>query len=241
MKDPYLPFPLLTIDNHIMVVVKPAGLPVQWDDSGDDDLLSVSKEFVRVKYQKPGNVFLGLVHRLDRPVSGPVVFARTSKAASRLSDQFRERTVSKRYVCLVEGRCTGEGTLDSLMVERGRKSEVVKNQIRGSKSAVLKWKTIAIIGKRTLLDVQLVTGRKHQIRVQMTSMGFPIVGDLKYGASTEFDGRNMALHCYGLAFNHPVKKDRISFTAKPDWNVDTVIIQRVNDLIKDFKRDSKHE
>ena len=235
---PKLPFPLITIDNHIMVVIKPAGMPVQWDDSGDDDLLSVSKEYVRVKYQKPGNVFLGLVHRLDRPVSGPVVFARTSKAASRLSEQFRDRKVTKRYVCLVEGRCTGEGKLDTLVVERNRKLEVVKNNIRGSKRAVLHWRTIAIVGKQSLLDIELVTGRRHQIRAQLASMKHPIVGDFKYGASTKFDGRNMALHCYALGFEHPVKREKMVFTAKPDWHVDRALNDYIKDLIRDVKKEN---
>ncbi|NND71742.1 MAG: RNA pseudouridine synthase [Rhodothermales bacterium] len=223
---------VLAVDNHILVVNKPAGLPVQQDESGDEDMLTIAKSYIKDKYDKPGNVFLGLVHRIDRPASGVVVFARTSKSAGRLGEQFRARQVRKKYVALVEGRCTGEGQLDHYLVTKGRTTVLAGKGSRGAKRARLNWRSKAIIGKWSLLEVELLTGRKHQIRCQLSSMGFPIAGDLRYNAKQSFDGQNIALHCCTLGFKHPVKRTDEFYSAMPRWNVDSSIHAHIREIIK---------
>lgn len=208
---------VLYLDNHLLVVNKPAGLPIQEDESGDRDLLTIGKAFLKKEFDKPGDVFLGLVHRLDRPVSGVVVFARTSKAASRLSAQFRERTPDKRYIALVEGRLTGEGTEVDYLLKKGRIVERVKPGHPRGQRAEMNWKALATdksrLGILSLVEVELLTGRSHQIRVQLSGMGFPILGDLKYRATRPFDGRNMALHAHRITIEHPTKREKMTFTA----------------------------
>ncbi|MEL6611264.1 MAG: RluA family pseudouridine synthase [Bacteroidota bacterium] len=216
-----MPFEVLFLDNHLLVVVKPAGLLAQADHTGDDDLLTLGKAFLKERFDKPGNVFLGLVHRLDRPVSGVMVLARTSKAASRLSQQFRDRTPTKRYLALVEGTPPGPSgeRVDFLAKTytpgRGSHVKVVPQGHPDGKRAVLRWQTLASERGRSLVEVALLTGRAHQIRVQLAALGTPIVGDLRYGARTEHDGQNLALHSYALAFEHPVRRDPRRFTAPP--------------------------
>ena len=204
---------ILYLDNHLLVVNKQAGQPVQADRSGDADLLAEAKRFIGEKFNKPGNVFAGLVHRLDRPVSGVLVLARTSKAASRLSAQFRERTVEKEYVALVEGRVTEEGTIASFLRKEGTRVRQVSGGTAGGKEAELRYEPLGILGRRSLVKVVPLTGRPHQIRVQLSNQGFPIVGDLKYRASEEFDGRNIALHCHRMTLAHPVGGLRMTWTA----------------------------
>lgn len=202
-----------------MVVNKPAGLLVQGDDTGDTDLLTIGKEFLKKKFDKPGKVFLGLVHRLDRPVSGVVALARTSKAASRLSEQFREREPDKRYIALVEGRLMGEGVQEDYLATRRRTTEVVRESHPEARHAVLRWRALGTDrvkkGDVSLVEIELVTGRAHQIRAQMAEMKYPILGDLRYGASRVFDGRNLALHSYALTVAHPTKKEEMTFRAAP--------------------------
>jgi len=204
---------ILYLDNHLLVVNKAAGQPVQADRSGDADLLAEAKRLIGEKFNKPGNVFVGLVHRLDRPVSGVLVLARTSKAASRLSAQFRERTVEKEYVALVEGRVTEEGTIASFLRKEGTRVRQVSGGTAGGKEAELRYEPLGILGRRSLVKVVPLTGRPHQIRVQLSNQGFPIVGDLKYRASEEFDGRNIALHCHRMTLAHPVGGLRMTWTA----------------------------
>ena len=208
---------VLYLDNHLLVVNKPAGLPIQEDESGDRDLLTIGKAFLKKEFDKPGDVFLGLVHRLDRPVSGVVVFARTSKAASRLSAQFRERTPHKRYIALVEGRLTGEGTQVDYLLKKGRIVERVKPGNPRGQRAEMNWKSLATdksrLGMLSLLEVELLTGRPHQIRVQLSGMGYPILGDVKYRSKHSFDGRNMALHAHRITIEHPTKREKMTFTA----------------------------
>jgi len=210
---------ILHLDNHLLVVNKPAGLLVQGDETGDVDLLTLGKAFLKERFDKPGNVFLGLVHRLDRPVSGVVVLARTSKAAGRLSEQFRERSPEKQYLALVEGRLLGEGERDDYLVKKDRKVEVVKPSYPGARRALLRWRSLATDrvkkGDVSLVDVELVTGRAHQVRVQLAAMGNPILGDLRYGAKRELDGRNLALHSYALTVDHPTLDERLTFRAPP--------------------------
>ena len=199
---------ILYLDNHLLVVNKPAGMLVQGDSSGDPDLLSVAKEYVKERFNKPGQVFLGLVHRLDRPVSGIVVFARTSKAASRLSIQFRNRTVEKTYLAMVKGRLDGNGVLVNYLWKDHRVVRVVDEHHPKGMRAELAYEALSIDKDRTLVKVKLKTGRPHQIRVQLARLGFPIIGDFKYGANTRLEGRNMALHSFKLGIEHPTKKHR---------------------------------
>ena len=209
------PTTILHLDNHLLVVRKPAGVLSQGDATGDPDLLTMAKAYIKVRFQKPGDVFLGLVHRLDRPVSGVMVFARTSKAASRLSAQFKTRSIDKRYVALVEGRCTGEGTLiDHLWKDHRTVRSVGEGHPKGMQSE-LYWRAIGFRDGLTLLDVQPRSGRPHQIRVQLAQMGHPITGDFKYRAKLRFDGRNLALHSYRLAFAHPTQGEPCVFSAGP--------------------------
>lgn len=210
---------VLHLDNHLLVVNKPAGLLVQADATGDVDLLTLGKAFLKERFDKPGNVFLGLVHRLDRPVSGVVVLARTSKAAARLSAQFRERDPDKRYLALVEGRLEGEGERVDHLAKVDRTVRVVKPSHPEAKRAALRWRVLATDrmkgGAVTLVEVELLTGRAHQIRAQLAAMKHPILGDLRYGAARPFDGRNLALHSYALTIEHPTRREAMTFRAQP--------------------------
>jgi len=213
---------VLFLDNHLLVVNKPAGQPVQEDSSGDLDLLTEAKAFIGREFNKPGKVFIGLVHRLDRPVSGVVVFARTSKAAARLSDQFRRRIVRKEYLALVEGWVTEPRSVTSFLQKRGVKVRQVKESAPGAKEATLRYEPLAVFGRRSLIKVVPLTGRPHQIRVQLSHDGFPIVGDVKYGAKLSLDGRNIALHCHRMTLAHPVLKEERTWSTPPpvSWPAD---------------------
>lgn len=208
-------FDLLYLDNHLLVVGKPAGMLAQADRTGDADLLTLGKAYLKERFSKPGNVFLGLVHRLDRPVSGVMVLARTSKAAARLTAAFKAREVDKRYLAVVEGRLAGEGEqVDWLRKTKGH-VHIVDAGAPGAKKAVLRWKALGVDGGRTLVEVELLTGRPHQVRVQLAALGTPILGDLRYGAREALDGRTLALHAYRLGFEHPVRRAPLVFTAPP--------------------------
>lgn len=209
---------VLYVDNHLLVVNKPPGVLVQADRTGDPDLLTLGKAYLKERFDKPGNVFLGLVHRLDRPASGVMVFARTSKAAARLSEQFRQRTVEKDYLAIVEGRLQGAGLERGRIHEKGGAMRLAAaDEQSGGKVAELQWRALASDDELTLVDVRLKTGRKHQVRLQLAGLGHPILGDLRYGAVRELDGRNLALHCYRLSFRHPTRPDFLTFTAEPAW------------------------
>ncbi|MBR0438183.1 MAG: RluA family pseudouridine synthase [Clostridia bacterium] len=200
-------------DNHIIVVEKPPMMPVQADSSGDEDLLSVLKRYIREKYHKPGNVYLGLVHRLDRPVGGLMVFARTSKAAGRLSEQIRQNGLKKGYTALVHGETPESGTLeDYLLKEEGNFVRVCKETEHGARFARLDFKKITGDPEKSLLDIILITGRPHQIRVQFSSRGYPIYGDMRYGKGEI--GR-IALYSSFIGFTHPVTGQEMEFRKKP--------------------------
>ena len=202
-------------DNHIIVVIKPPNIPTQADSSGDLDLASVIKTYLKEKYNKPGNVFLGMVHRLDRPVCGVMVFAKTSKAASRLSDQFRRGTVKKEYAATVEGVLDdGPKTLVHYLVkdrEKNRTKAFTKERA-DAKKASLTYSTVESDGKATLLSVTPHTGRPHQIRAQLAAIGHPILGDIKYGAKKPLKDKSIMLFAVKLSFTHPVTKELLTFT-----------------------------
>ena len=206
-------------DNHLLVVEKPANVPVQADASGDEDLLTACKAYIKEKYQKPGEVYLGLVHRLDRPVGGVMVFARTSKAAARLTEQFSAHRAQKRYAAVVEGSAPGEGRLfDWLLKNEGTNTtSVVKEGTPGAKAARLSFRTLAREGGSSLLDVDLETGRPHQIRVQLSHAGFPIRGDQRYNPRAKV-GEQIRLWAYALTIVHPTLKEEMTFYALPPFD-----------------------
>lgn len=211
-------------DNHIIVVVKPAGIPVQADKSGDKDMLTIVKEYIKEKYNKPGNVYLGLVHRLDRMVGGVMVFARTSKAASRISEYIRQKNVKKKYLAIVNGKLNVSN--EKIMLknyiykdERNNMSKIVSKDKKNAKEAILEYqvlKNIQYKGKEySLVDVDLHTGRHHQIRLQFANIGNPLFGDMKYGIDVNKKGNNIALFSYYLSFYHPTKDEYLEFEFKP--------------------------
>ena len=206
------PFPILYEDNHLLVVSKPAGLLSQEDFSGRPDILTVAKNFIKVRDEKPGNVFMGLVHRLDREVSGVMVLAKTSKAASRLSDQIRRRTVKKVYLAVVEGVPAPSAVLVDFLRKDGGTNvvEVVSEGVPGAKRAELLYRRIAVSGEFALLEVTLVTGRPHQIRVQLANARHPLAGDTKYGSRHNC---NLALLSYQFELQHPTRKETMLFQA----------------------------
>jgi len=208
---------ILYEDNHLLVAVKPPNMPVQGDITGTPDLLTLLKEDIKIRYNKPGNVFLGLVHRLDRPVGGVMVFARTSKAASRLSEQIRNHQMEKTYLCVVQG-CPKplKGRLtDNLLKNRENNIvSVVEENTPGSKKAILDYEVLKTFQGISLVKVSLITGRSHQIRVQMSNNKTPLVGDNKYGyqGNTRHD---LALWSHQLGIIHPTTKERMLFTSSP--------------------------
>ena len=205
-------------DNHLLVVEKPPNVPVQADASGDEDLLTACKGYIKEKYQKPGEVYLGLVHRLDRPVGGVMVFARTSKAAARLTEQFSAHRAQKRYAAVVEGSAPGAGRLsDWLLKNEGTNTtSVVKEGTPGAKLARLSFRTLARGAGLSLLDVELQTGRPHQIRVQLSHSGFPLKGDQRYNPDARV-GDQIRLWAYALTIAHPTLKEPMTFYALPPF------------------------
>jgi len=212
-------------DNHIIIINKRAGDITQGDKTGDKPLSDVVKEYVKDKYNKPGNVFIGTVHRLDRPTSGIVIFARTSKALERLNKMLRDKTINKTYWALVKNKPKKESDtlIDFLKKDtKKNKSFVYKKEIEGSKKATLHYKIIKKLDNYTLLEIDLETGRHHQIRTQLSSIGSPIKGDLKYGFDRSNKDGSISLHARKIEFIHPVSKENISLIAPtPDdvvWN-----------------------
>lgn len=203
-------------DNHLIIVNKTASEIVQGDKTGDTPLSETVKRYIKEKYAKPGNVFLGVVHRLDRPVSGLVVFAKTSKALARLNEMFRNSEVKKTYWAIVKQRPPqDEGELVNYLVrnEKQNKSYAYDKEVKNSKKAVLHYRLIGHSQNYFLLEVDLKTGRHHQIRCQLAKMGCPIKGDLKYGFARSNPDGSICLHAHRVKFVHPVSKELIDVTA----------------------------
>lgn len=221
-------------DNHCLVVNKPAGLLAQGDITGDPSLVDVARSYLKTKYQKPGNVYVGLVHRLDRPTSGVVLLAKTSKAAGRLSTQFREGTVEKIYHAVIDGSCpedSGEWN-DTLWKDEERNVvRVVPPDTPGGQEARIAFRVLGRFARTTQLELRPITGRSHQIRVQLAARGCPIVGDRKYGAVSTLrtinDQPRIALHAQRLTFTHPTRAEAISIVAPvpADWPASAIPVQ----------------
>ena len=215
---------ILYEDNHIIVVEKPVGVLSQKDNSNNLDMLTLIKEYIKEKYNKPGNVYLGLIHRLDRNVGGVMVFARTSKAASRLSEQVRNKYFKKEYLCIVKGNLEHKkGHLENYLVkdEKSNKSYVTTPKL--GKLAILDYEVIKEIKNKNLsvLHIDLKTGRHHQIRVQLSNYGYPIYGDKKYDNTS--NNNNLYLYAYKLSFYHPFSKEYLTFTNYPADNLWDII------------------
>ena len=205
-------------DNHVIVVEKPVNIPSQADKTGDEDMLSIVKHYLKEKYQKPGEVYLGLIHRLDRPVGGVMVFAKTSKAAARLSEQVRTKQFEKQYLVVVDGKMEAEqGILEDYLLknEKNNISKVVKEGTKNAKLASLDYEVLKYAEDINLsvVKVNLHTGRHHQIRVQFASRGHSLYADQKYG--TRGRGKQIALWAYKLSFYHPVSKQKLTFQVLP--------------------------
>ncbi len=216
---------ILFEDNHIIIINKRVGDIVQGDKTGDKPLSDVVKEYIAIKYNKPGNVFIGVVHRLDRPTSGIVIFARTSKALERLNKMLREKTIQKTYWAIVKNSPPKDSdTLVHFLKKnpKNNKSTAYKKETEGSKKAILHYQLIQKLDNYALLEIDLETGRHHQIRCQLASIGSPIKGDLKYGFNRSNKNGGIHLHAKEIEFIHPVSKDNISVVAPlPDdviWN-----------------------
>ena len=200
---------ILYDDNHCLAVAKPAGALMVGDETGDETLLDQAKHWVREKYNKPGDVFLGVVHRLDRPVSGVALYARTSKSASRLSDQFRRGSIEKTYNAWIDGSPpNGTHTLTDWLIKNrnSNTTSVVREGTPGARFSTLEFRVVSRSDRRSLVEIRPKTGRSHQIRVQFASRGFPILGDVKYGGAKWTNPRAIALHARSLIVQHPTQK-----------------------------------
>ena len=218
-------------DNHIIVVKKEPNIPSQADKTEDMDMLTIIKNYLKEKYNKPGNVYLGLVHRLDRPVGGVMVFAKTSKAASRLSNQVREKIFKKKYLAVVDGEFEQtKGILEDYLYkdERNNMSRVVNKDKKNAKFAKLDYEVLKYneVKNLSLVKVNLHTGRHHQIRVQLAHSGHSIFGDQKYG--TRGQGRQIALWAYELTIQHPVSREEMTFRCLPQNNGTWCILKDIN-------------
>ncbi len=218
-------------DNHIIVVEKIPNIPSQADKTGDLDMLTLVKTYIKEKYNKPGNVYVGLVHRLDRPVGGVMVFAKTSKAASRLSNQVREKVMKKIYLAVVDGKFENiKGTLEDYLLkdERNNMSKVVSKEKKNAKLAKLDYEVLKYneVKNLSLVKINLHTGRHHQIRVQLSSFNHSIFGDQKYG--TRGQGKQIALWAYELTIEHPTTKEIMKFENLPENNGTWCILKEDN-------------
>ena len=213
-------------DNHLLVVEKPVNILSQGDDTNDKDMVNLLKQYVKEKYNKPGNVYIGLVHRLDRPVGGIMVFAKTSKAASRLSDQVRTKTFKKTYKAVIHGEMNKrEDTLKDYLYKNKKTNmvSVVKKDHKEAKNAELSYNTLDRKDGFSLVEIDLKTGRPHQIRVQFASRKHPLFGDQRYGQNVNKVGQQIALWSYKLEITHPTTKEKMEFTCEPPkeypWNL----------------------
>ena len=204
-------------DNHVIAAVKPPGVPVMPDNSGDKSMLDMVKEYIKEKYNKPGEVFIGLVHRIDRSTGGVMVFAKTSKGASRLSQQIREKQFQKKYIAVVSGIMQNRsGTMKNFMIKdtKNNKSSVVRAGTPDAKEAVLEYEVMKETEEFSLVKINLVTGRHHQIRVQFSSRGHILFGDVKYGSPGK---GKLGLWAQEISFRKPVGGDNIKVTCEPDY------------------------
>jgi 23S rRNA pseudouridine1911/1915/1917 synthase len=205
-------WPVFYEDNHLLVVYKPAGLIMQRDHKNKANLLDLAKIWMKTRYKKPGNAFAGMVHRLDGPVAGVVMVARTSKAASRLCAQIRQGSVEKRYLAVVQGRPReNRARLEHALLRDGRKSAIAAGTVPGSQKARLTYQVLSSRQGTSLLGIKLETGRRHQIRAQLAHIGCPILGDVTYGASKSMDYGLIALLGHRLSFDHPTQAMRLVF------------------------------
>jgi 23S rRNA pseudouridine1911/1915/1917 synthase len=203
-------------DNHVIIINKRPSEIVQMDEGGDEPLSEKVKAFLKIKYQKEGQVYLGVTHRLDRPVSGAIMFAKTSKALTRLNKMFQQKEIQKKYWALTIGTPSeSSGRLQHYLLKDRKKNitTAYSNQVSGSKFSELDYKVIENLSKKTLIEVSPLTGRSHQIRVQLATLGCPIKGDLKYGASDPNQDKSICLHSRELSFIHPVSKSEIKVIA----------------------------
>ena len=209
MENGYQMINIIYEDNHLLVVEKPINIPVQEDNSKDKDLLTMLKEYIKEKYNKPGNVYLGLVHRLDRPTGGIMVFAKTSKCASRLSEQIRTNKMKKEYHAVITGILKDkEGKLEDYLLKDEKTNIVTVN--KSGKYSSLTYKVIKEVNNYSLVKINLETGRSHQIRVQFSSRGYPLYGDHKYNKNVK-DNETLALYATSLSFYHPITKELLTF------------------------------
>ena len=220
-------------DNHIIVVEKPVNIPSQGDKTGDVDMLTIIKEYLKEKYNKPGNVYLGLIHRLDRPVGGVMVFAKTSKSAARLSEQVRDKVFKKKYLVIANGKFDKEtGVLSDYLLKNERKnmSRVVPEGTKNSKYAELDYEILKYDAELNLsvLKINLHTGRHHQRRVQLSSRNHSIYGDQKYGGRGH--GKQICLWAYELTINHPITKEEMTFKSIPNMEKSWKILEDIKNL-----------
>jgi len=213
-------------DNHLLVVEKPVNILSQGDDTNDKDMVNLLKNYVKEKYNKPGNVFIGLVHRLDRPVGGVMVFAKTSKAASRLSEQVRNKSFKKTYRAVIHGNMNkNEDTLKDYLYKNKKTNmvSVVNKNHKEAKNAELDYKTLQSKDNLSLVEIDLKTGRPHQIRVQFSSRKHPLFGDQRYGQNLNKVGQQIALWSYKIEITHPTTKEPMEFICEPPkeypWNL----------------------
>ena len=210
---------ILYEDNHIIVCVKPIGILSQEDYTKDMDMLTLIKQYIKDTYNKPGNVYLGLVHRLDRMTGGVMVFAKTSKAATRLNEQIRNHNLKKKYYAVVKGVIEGKGHLENYLIKDEKEVKSYVGNAKSGKLAILDYEVKNIVNGNSLVDVNLKTGRHHQIRVQFSHINHPLLGDKLYGENTNVD---LMLYAYSLTFNHPITKEEMTFEKIPNtknWNM----------------------
>lgn len=203
---------ILYEDNHLIVAIKPAGILSQEDQTKDADMLTLLKYYIKDKYNKPGDVYLGLVHRLDRMTGGVMVFAKTSKAAKRLNEQIVKKDFSKRYYAIVDGIIETGNTLKNYLIKDEKEVRSYIGNSNNGKLAILDYNVIKILNNKTLLDINLITGRHHQIRVQFSHLKHPLVGDVLYGGSHY---SQLMLYAYEISFKHPITNDRLTFSKIP--------------------------
>lgn len=233
ISDEEITLKIIYEDNHIIVAQKPVNIPSQGDKTGDIDMLTIIKQYIKEKHNKPGNVYLGLIHRLDRPVGGVMVFAKTSKAASRLSEQVREKIFKKKYLVIANGKFNNNnGTLEDYMLknEKTNMSKIVKEGTNNAKYAQLDYEVLKYDPELNLsvLKINLHTGRHHQIRVQLSSREHSIYGDQKYGGRGH--GKQICLWAYELTIQHPITKEQMTFTSIPEKKGSWKILEDLKEL-----------